>query len=208
MSKIALLAYHKNIKNIYPSDWVEQYKHSILNQTHQDFDIFEQNYGGEKNRIFENSIFESIEMPTFVHALNYLMDKCFSSGYNYVLNSNCDDWFSLDRIEKQIPYLEAGYDLVSSNFALVQDNQIIKYHQFHNLNIQEQLDQNHNIICHPCAAYSRNFWTHNRYLPEEQPFEDIKLWQRAIKHSKFYIVEDNLLFHRIHPNSVCQSENR
>lgn len=206
--KIALLAYHKNVGTIYDPRWIGEYRESVLNQTYKDFDIIEQNYGGGEERIFENSLFISEEMPTFVHALNKLLDQCFYSGYDYVFNSNVDDYFSINRIEKQLPYLKAGYDIVTSNFALVQDDQITKYHKFHEYNIAEQLSLDHNIICHPVIAYSRRFWETNRYVPDEQPLEDLKLWQRAIKKSRFIIIEDNLLFHRIHSQSVCQSENR
>lgn len=207
--KIAVLCYHKNINTIYKKEWIEEYKQSILNQTYKDFSIMEMNYGGTNERIFENSLFESVEMPTFVHALNYLLDKCFSGGYDYVFNSNVDDQNSVDRIEKQLPYLKQGYDLVSSNFALIQDGQVIKHHRFHQLNIEEQLSYDHNIVCHPACAYNRSFWKNNRYVPEEMKIEDLLLWKRAIKNgSKFIIVEECLLYHRLHENSICQSENR
>lgn len=207
--RVALLSYHKNAEKLYEKSWIEEYKHSIDNQTFKDFHIFEMNYNGDNFRIFENSYFESVAMPTFVHALNYLLDKCFYSGYDYVFNSNCDDYFSINRIEKQLPYLEQGYDLVSSNFALVQDGQIIKYHKFHELNIEEELSKDHNCLCHPAMAYSKEFWKNNRYVPEEMKVEDLLLWKRALRSgSKIIIVEDCLLFHRLHNQSICQSENK
>lgn len=206
--KIALLCYHANAQTIYKSEWIQQYKDSVLNQTYNDFAIMEFNYGGDTFRIFENSYFESVAMPNFVHALNYLLDKCFSSGFDYCFNSNCDDYFSLNRIEKQLPYLKAGFDIVSSNFALVQDEQIVKYHKFHEMNIEQQLAIDHNLVCHPVVGYSKRFWEGNRYIPNEQPVEDMRLWQRSIKNYIFIILEENLLFHRIHQNAVCRSDNR
>lgn len=210
MPKIALLTYHKNAEKLYPKEWITEYKHSIDHQTYKDFSIFEMNYGATEFRIFENSFFESVEMPTFVHALNYLLDKCFSGGYDYVFNSNCDDPNRLDRIEKQLPYLEQEYDLVSSNFALIENGQVLKYHKFHQLNIEEELNNEHNPVCHPAMAYHKKFWeAGNRYVPEEMKIEDLLLWKRAIKNgSKIIIAEDCLLFHRLHSNSICQSENK
>lgn len=209
MAKIAFLCYHKNAKKIYEQQWINDYRLSVLNQTYKDFAIYECNYGGDQFRIFENSYFESIEMPTFVHALNYLLDKCFSGGYDYVCNSNVDDTNAYERIEKQLPYLKEGFDLVSSNFALVQDNQIIKYHRFHELNIEQELENNHNVICHPACCYAASFWKSNRYVPEEMRIEDLLLWKRAINNGyKFFIVPDCLLFHRLHQNSICESDNR
>lgn len=209
MSRIALLCYHKNAEQLYKPEWIEEYRHSILNQTYKDFAIYEQNYGGDNFRIFENSYFESVEMPTFVHALNYLLDRCFSSGYDYVFNTNVDDTFPPLRIEFQLPYLEAGYDIVSTNFALFRDYQLIKYQKFDELNIGEELHKDHNIICHPVVAYSKKFWQSNRYVPEEMKTEDLLLWKRAIASgSRFIILKECLLFHRLHNQSICQSDNK
>ena len=45
--KCLVIFYHKNIQSIYPSRWVEKNISSILNQTYQDFDIWELNYGND-----------------------------------------------------------------------------------------------------------------------------------------------------------------
>lgn len=206
--KIALLVYHSNIQNLYPKEWIDDFRESIIGQTHKDFAILEMNYGGNNYQIFENSVFESVKMPTFVHALNYLLDKCFASGYSFAFNTNVDDIYSYNRIEKQLPYLQAGFDIVSANFSLFEGNRIIKAHSFHNMDIAQQLSNNHNIIAHPLVGYSKGFWERNRYVPEQMPLEDMMLWQRGIKNSKFIILQDNLLLHRIHSNAVCRSDNK
>lgn len=206
--KRALICYHSRANIIYLEQWVSEYRHSVLNQTYKDFDIVELNYDGGSYRVFENSNYHSKEFPTFVHGLNYLLDSLFFAGYDCVFNSNLDDYFSLDRIEKQLPYIEQGFDLVSSNFALIQGDKIIKTHSFDKLDIEYELAHNHNIIGHASVVYNKSFWKKHRYIPEQQPMEDLMLWQRAIKNSKFIILPDVLLFHRLHSNSVCQSENR
>lgn len=207
--RVAVLCYHKNSKLLYPSEWIEKYRESIQDQTFQEFQIFELNYNGDNERIFEHSYFESYSYPTFVHGLNYLLDKCFSSGYDIVANTNIDDWASQIWLETMISDINKGYDLVSSNFCLVKDDKIIKYHRFHKLDILSELQNGHNPVCHPAVCYTKSFWDNNRYVPEEQPYEDFELWKRALKSgSKFFINEENLLFHRIHNNAVCQSNNR
>lgn len=207
--KVALLTYHKNVTSIYPKEWIDKYRDSIEDQTFQGFEIFENNYGGGPERIFEHSYFESQPFPTFVHSLNYLLDKVFSSGYDVAFNSNVDDWAAQRWMEQLLLDIRKGYDLVTSNFCLVKDDKIIKFHRFHTLDILKELEKNHNPVCHPAVAYTKKFWENNRYVPEEQPEEDLELWKRALKSgSKFYINEENLLYHRIHSKSVCQSENR
>lgn len=205
MTQTAVICYHKNIKSIYPSKWIEEYKNSILKQTYTAYDLFELNYGGGEERIFEHSNYESKEFPSFVYALNYLLES-LRNDYDCIFNTNSDDTYSLDRFEKQLPYIENGYDIVSANFSLVEDDKIIKTHAFDKLSIELELSNNHNCICHPVIAYSKNFLMNNRYVPEQQPLEDLMLWQRSIKKNKFIILPDVLCYHRLHEQSVCQNE--
>src|SRR6478735_5833211 len=199
---LAVIVYHKNVFQIYEPEWIRMFKDSVLNQTRKDFVVYELNYGGKEERLFEDSVYESIEMPTFVHAMNYLIDKAFKNGATAVFNSNCDDYFSLDRIKKQAPMIEKGYDLVSSNFCLVKNNEIVHTHKFVHVDISRELMRGHNVICQPVVAMSKAFWERNRYDPAAIPFEDLELWKRAIENSNFIILPDVLLFHRLHDNSV------
>lgn len=206
--KVALISYHRNVENIYEKSWIQEYRYSIVNQTYKPFDIFELEYGGGDFRIFENSNYHSKEFPSFVYALNYLLDCIFFMGYDCVANSNCDDIYMLGRLTKQLPYIANGFDIVSSNFTLIQNGKAVQTNIFDQMNLPLELDNNHNIICHPTVIYSKNFWKSYRYIPEQQPREDMMLWQRAIKTHKFFIHPDILLYHRLHSNSVCQSENK
>lgn len=205
---VALLVYHKNIHKIYPSSWTGQFVNSILSQTFQGFKVYEINYGGGQERLFSNSIFESKELPTFVHAMNHLIDKTLLDGADVVVNNNCDDWAAINRLEVQLPYIEQGFDIVSSNFSLIQDDRLVKVHSFDKLNIKEELNKNHNIVCHPGVMYSRHFLLNNRYEPDLIPLEDLILWQKTIDNFRFKIVPENLVYHRIHQNAVCKSQNR
>lgn len=184
------------------------FRDSILNQTRKDFIIYELNYGGNNERLFEESVYDSIEMPNFVHAMNYLIDKAFHEGATVVLNSNADDFYAPNRVEKQGLMIDKGYDLVSSNFCLVKDDKIIHVHKFEHVDIKTELNRDHNVICHPVVAISKGFWDRNRYDPSQVPTEDLQLWKRAIKNSSFVILPDVLLYQRIHNNSVCKSTNR
>lgn len=206
--KLFLLCYHKNVYSIYNREWVETFKQSILNQHYQDFEIVEINYGGTEERIFDSSIYESKPMPTFIHAMNYLIEKCLDEGADCVGNLNCDDIYSFAWLETEMPYIEKGIDIVSCNFSLIKDNVQILEHRFDELNIKEELSKNHNPVCHPAVIYSKKFLENNRYVPEEIPLEDLLLWKRTIDKYQFKIVPENLLYHRLHNNAVCQSNNR
>lgn len=198
----AIIVYHKNIHR-YPPHWIEKFRDSILHQTNQNFSIVELNYGGTGERIFQQSDFTSHPYENFCYAMNALIDYCFSKGFDFVFNTNVDDYYSINRIEKQLPHLINGADVVSSNFCLVDNDKICHLHRFHDRDIQEELSRDHNIICHPVVGISKNFWYRNRYVPEEIPLEDMRLWQRAIAAGfKFVVLPDFLCFHRLHENSV------
>lgn len=207
--KVGIIVYHKNIDVLYPKKWMEEFKYTIDHQSFKDYVIYELNYGGGSQRIFPNSIYESREMPTFVHGMNYLLDKAFSEGCFAVANTNVDDYYAPNRLEKQLFYTRHGWDLVSCNFTLIQNDRITLIHKFDKLSIREELAHNHNIICHPAVIYSKRFWEKNRYAPEQIPLEDLKLWQRAMEQGmKMKISPENLCFHRLHSSSVCESNNR
>lgn len=208
---VALMSYHKDIYDIYKPEWIDDYRYSILNQTYKDFKIFEVNYGDRECVIFQESQYFSKKFSTFVHCMNWMMNLLFTDlKYDAVCNSNCDDIYHPEWLEKSIKKIQDGYDIVSSNFQLFDERGVYHSHHFDRLNIENELNKNHNILCHPSIVYSADFFsTGNRYIPEEIPFEDRELWKRAIKSgSKVFINEENLVFHRIHNQSVCRSNNR
>lgn len=206
--RVALMSYHKNVHELYPLKWLEDYRDSVLAQTFKDFDVYEINYGLMPGMIFWNSRYESRRFPTFVHCMNYLLDKLFNDGYDVVFNSNVDDLYEPTWMERQLSQIKNA-ELVSCNFTLFNQTGVYHSHRFEKVDIEKELSKNHNPICHPGVCYTKKFWDlGNRYIPEEIPYEDMELWKRAIKNSRFIIHPDSLVHHRIHGNSVCKSENR
>lgn len=207
--KLCLICYHANITAIYKPAWVEQFWESVIRQTYNDFTIYEVCYNGKKDRIFQNSIYESIVLPSFIDAMNYLIEKALADGADIIGNLNCDDIYHRDWIKTELPFIKYhGFDIVSCNFSLMDNNSIFHVHQFDKLDIKKELENNHNPVAHPSVLYSRRFLENNKYDPQQFPYEDMMLWQRTIDEYKFKIVPENLLYHRIHENSVCKSENR
>src|SRR3990167_3743168 len=106
----AVIIYHKNIE-IYDSRWIERCVDSIKNQSYKKYTVFEIDYGGTGRQIYQGSIFYNTEMKTHVDAHNYLLDHCFPE-YDCAFNVNLDDFYLIDRFEKQIKYMN-DYDVVS-----------------------------------------------------------------------------------------------
>lgn len=197
----AVIVYHKNLE-IYPKEWIFQFRNSILNQTVMP-KVYECDYGASGERIFPNSVYFQKKFSTFNHCQNFLLDWAFKDN-DRVFNSNVDDYYAPQWMETE---LKQNYDIVSCNFSLVKSDKIVHQHKFNFLDIKKYLNASHNIIAHPAVLYSSNFWNKYRYIPEEIPYEDMKLWQRALKDCTFYICEENLLYHRIHENMVSAKSN-
>lgn len=214
--KVAVIIYHKNALNIYPQKWIDLCISSIVKQTYNQFDIFELDYAGEGNRLVSDLpvhmgyTYLNEKCVNFVEGMNKLLNLVFRNyDYDCCFNVNLDDYYSLDRFEKQITAIRQGYDLVSSDIAYIdEDNEIIKFLRFSNLNMRREMRYSNNVIAHPVVCYSRRFWLNcPQYDINAIPEEDMQLWKRTIARFKFHIVPEFLCFHRIHSNKVCANPN-
>lgn len=213
-NKIGVVFFHKDIKKIYKERWIKKCVDSVLSQTVSDFTIYEINYGGGKDSILEGfssehpHIFIAEEKTNHAEAMNIIIDLAFGDGCDYVFNTNLDDYYELNRFEKQIEFLNQGYDIVTSDFCYVEEieneDKITFYKEIKKAGgIKENLMKNHNVIAHPCVAYSKKFWESNSYNPEEIPAEDLLLWRRGIEAGfKFHICDEVLLNYRLHGNQI------
>lgn len=212
--KIATIIYHKNISSIYLENWIKTFVDSINNQTLKEFTIYELNYGDEELNLSEkygflnNHKFFKVKLKNHAEAMNFLFDKCSSDNIDIIFNNNIDDFNEPERFKKQFDKIKEGYDLVSSNFRYVkEDNKQYlskKPTRFSKLDIKKCLFKNNNIICHPSVCYSKNFYKNNRYNTDEIPVEDLNLWKKTINDYKFFILEDVLLNYRLHSNQITQ----
>jgi hypothetical protein len=205
--KIGVVLFHKNIEEIYAIEWVKKCLSTIHNQTYKDINFYEIDYGSSDKRLVSDSIFFSIEKLNYADAMNFIISKAFDDGCDFVFNTNLDDYYSLNRIEKQLEYLEMGFDIVSSNFQYINEkSEITRYLNMTGCgDILGNLNINNNVIAHPVVAISKNFWKdkNNRYDVLKTPEEDLDLWKRSINNGyKFHIIDEVLLYYRIHNNQV------
>lgn len=206
--KSAVIIFHRNIDSYYPKEWVDKCLNTIRNQSYQDFQVFELDYGGAGRQIYRGSEFDSVMMNNHAEAHNYLLDKVFKEDYDCAFNVNVDDWYALNRFEKQLPYIEQGYDVVSSNFYRVNEDESVKQSFFFDQrDIVKESEREHNVLAHPVLCYSKNYWTNcDKLDPKDIPFDDFILWKKSYKKGifKFIILPDFLLFQRIHCNNVSR----
>ncbi len=208
-----VIVYHKDASINYQKKWIEDFKNSILRQTHSNYIIYELNYGEDNFRIFNESKFYKIELSNHVEAMNCLLQICLNDDVSAVFNTNVDDTYDINRFQLQIDEINRGSDIVSSNFCYVSDfygeDMITKTFIFDKVDIKSELDKDHNVIAHPCVCYSKNFIENNRYDKNGIPREDLDLWKDSIDRGfKFKILEPTLLYYRIHNNQVTKLNER
>jgi len=204
--KICVIFYHKNASVLFKPHWIQKCIQSLKQQTYKEFDVLELNYDQTSKQLYEGSIFENVMFPNHVDAMNYLINKARDLEYDYIFNSNIDDYYAPNRIEEQLKYLE-NYDMVSSDYNVIKESKnkdiIIGTYETSKLDIKQNLIENNNIIPHPCVAWKTSFFDNLKY-ENEIPAEDLRLWQRAIEIKTIFIVPKKLLFYRIHDNQITQ----
>jgi hypothetical protein len=217
--KKGVILFHKNILKIYENSWIEKSINSMINQTDNDFTFYEVNYGGDSYSAIPTNLnieskFWSENLVNYAEAMNFILDKAFDDGCDYVFNMNLDDFYSPNRISDQTKMMiEEDFDIVSSDFCYIQEKEIsdvkkdlvIRFMNIEKTNIQNHLENNHNVIAHPSVCYNKRFWldSENRYDISKIPEEDLDLWKRSIKKGyKFGIHNEVLLYYRIHKNQV------
>jgi hypothetical protein len=211
--RVSVIFYHKGIKK-YKREWLEKCVDSILNQSYNDFSIYELNYGGDgysllsdlsisKEFNFYNRYFEN-----HAEGINFLFDIAIKDKVDILFNTNLDDYYHLDRFQIQIEKVKQGYDLVSSNFRIIKElDDHVKEMIMSNLDIKEEFNKGHNIIAHPSVCFSKNFFKKNKYNISDLPEEDFRLWKKTIDKFKFYICDEFLLNYRKHNQQITSVSN-
>jgi len=209
--KAAVIFYHKNASDIYKYAWVKACVDSIRNQTMEDFDVFELNYGGGDENycsgVRGKYVFLNRPFKTHIGAMNYLYSMLFANGYDVVFNTNMDDYYHPSRFDVQMNAIKSGYDLVSSNFCYVNNKgEVLKHFVFHDADISKELARDHNVIAHPAVCMSSRFWSDESLRFEETlGREDLDLWKKAvIAEKKLLILPDNHLYYRLHENQITK----
>jgi hypothetical protein len=214
--KKGVILFHSNIKKIYKDRWVSKSVNSMINQKDNDFIFYEINYEGKRYSVIPKNcdiknIFWSKKLSNHAEAMNFILDKAFEDGCDYVFNTNLDDYYDESRISSQLKMaINENLDIVSSDFCYIQETDsdedtIMHIMNIEKTNIKENLENKHNIIAHPAVCYSKNFWndSKNRYDITKLPEEDLDLWVRSIRNGyNFGIHNDILLHYRIHKNQI------
>lgn len=227
-AKYGVIFFHKNALSTYEQHWVDKCVRSIEYQNYlknnlESFYIYDLNYGNKNikslaeitNRrlsfINDNYFFMAKEFENHVLAQNFLLDTAFKEHeLDVVFNTNIDDYYSPKRFEMEISWIMNGYDLVSCDFQYIRENashydEVVQQIKVSHLNINNNLREENNIICHPGVAYTRDFWLKHGPYPNNIPREDLDLWKKAVNNgANIGIVPEVLVSYRRHKNQICK----
>ncbi len=242
LNKNAVIFFHKNIKKIYKKEWITKCISSVLNQKDVKFDILEVNYGNSSYSVFSDFKkelsklnckykFYSLDLNNHVEAMVFLLNKAFNAyKYEFVFNTNLDDYYSIFRFKEQIECLSTtNYLICSSMYEVVDSNDtILKIYEvpdikckltddskyIDQLSIRTRLNKNKNVINHSGVCFSIKFWKSYdselnllRYR-DDKPYEDLSLWVRTINAGhQIGIINKNLISYRVHPNQITMNKS-
>lgn len=219
--KACCILYHSNIQTLYDKRWVDKCIGTILNQTYSNFDLLEINYGGDDYSVLEgfdtdkhNPRLIKMEMNNHAEAMNHLLDKVFiEEDYDICFNVNLDDYYALNRFEEQVKAIHEGYDVVSSEYKFISDNNgtdaVGSIAGLSMDTVPNLFRRDITPMAHPCVCYTKKFWvTYGKYDPSEIPNEDKFLWIRSHNNgAKLHIIKEPLLFYRMHGNQISSTKN-
>lgn len=217
--KLGVVIFHKEVQKIYKERWFRRSLESMINQSVKEVHFYEINYGEDSTSLLseyevENLKFYHQPLSNYAEAMNFIISEAFNDGCDYVFNTNLDDFYRRDRIEKELELIRSGYDIVSSDFCYVEEridtlgaaeDKVIQHMQVWRVpeHIIGYFRNGENIFAHPAVCYSRKFWEGNKYDPDKVPEEDFHLWRESIeKGYKFAIHPEVLLYYRRHENQV------
>jgi hypothetical protein len=223
--KVGIIIYHKNLMSfITPEHLIDCIK-SIRDQTYDDFDIIELNYGEKDTSyldIFSNffpsnkKIFMKEKMNNHVEAMNYLLNKTFNElCYDVIFNINLDDVYELNRFEVQLKKVKEGYDVIGSSYNIFQEidgkvtkREYLKIRHFDDEDDEEtyykmSVEKNRIILNLSSCCFTKKAWKCIKKIQEIIPLEGLLLSRSIFEHNlKLHITPEVLLNYRIHENQT------
>jgi len=169
---------------------------SVINQTYKDWFLILVDDGSTDNSLAIAEKYKNDSRIVIIHdgvnrglvyRLNQINNICTTK---YYARMDADDIMHVNRIEKQINYLESHpeCDVVGSSAMIIDD----KNHILRSAAMQGQ----HRTFMHPTVSGKSDWFKRNPYDPLFVRAEDHELWQRTYKQSIFYNMAEPLLFYR------------
>lgn len=193
--------------------YIKEAMDSILNQTYADFEFLIINDGSTDTteqiiKSYEDSRIRYKKNETnlkLIATLNKGIELCIGK---YIVRMDADDISALDRIEKQVAFIEENPDvgLCGTWFTSFDQNSqgLSQYKEQHDEILFKMLYQCH--FCHPSLIIRKKVFEELE-IPFDKNFihaEDYELYFRLSTKWKFHNLQESLIKYRIHNSSVSR----
>lgn len=189
---------------------------SIINQTYKNFELILVNDGStDKSEMIIQDfkdprviLINNPENKGLIATLNHGISICKGT---YILRMDADDISSLDRIEKQVAFMEEHLNVgVLGGYMKDLGNGSSAVHKFYT--DHESIKCNllfNSALAHPTVIFRKNIIDNLSlvYSQEYKDAEDYELWERLSSVTTFSNLPEVILQYRIHANQVSQSKS-
>ncbi|HAT4122599.1 glycosyltransferase family 2 protein [Clostridium perfringens] len=194
---------------------------SILNQTYKniEFIIIDDGSTDESLNIIKEylvdnrvKLLENVSNKGLIYSLNKGIEE--SKG-KYIIRMDCDDISNLNRIEKQVKYMEKNNQTIllgsSVNFILegipLLKKKILSQGDYEKIKIITMFQS---TFSHPSIILRREYLIKNnlRYEEKYKNAEDYGLWTNIIPYANVSNLKESLLNYRVVKSSVTRKANK
>ncbi len=209
-----VMSVNKNINN-----FLNQSIDSVLNQTFTNFEFIIINDGKDKevekiildyNKKDTRIIYKFTKGIGLTASLNYGIS--FSNS-NYIARQDYDDISNINRLEKQLNFLNQNQDYIfcASRYEKIDENNNILSNNlsiFNKKNFNKILIYKNPFVHSSCMFLKSSFIASGKYNEKFLFSQDYELWTRLIKVGNFKLLNEKLVKLRIHSKSISSLKNK
>jgi GT2 family glycosyltransferase/glycosyltransferase involved in cell wall biosynthesis len=207
--------------------YIEETIESILNQTFQDFEIIITDDGSCDKTVEKIKNFSDPRIKLFIFNENQgackALNHCINNSKGkYIAYISSDDIWELDKLEKQVKYLNKNQSVpvVFTKVKIIDENSKLLMGNHNYSTVFEQKDRSRsrwlnlffykgNCICHPSIMIKKSIYDDiGLYNERMANLPDLDMWVRICLKYNFHILNEKLTKFRIRKNEENVSGNK
>jgi len=188
---------------------------SVLNQSYKNFELLVINDGSQDNteevlKLYSDSRIVHIKNESNLGLIKTLNKGVAISKGDFIARIDSDDtWIDMEKISKQITFLEENKDYVLIGTQAIFRNNSKTYKTHYPLTYREIKKSilSKNPFLHSSVIFRKNILSRDPYQEGDYLVEDYSLWLRLGLLGKFANLSDYSLEYFVNPNGETQKNN-